>query len=268
MTDLVPATAGAIITDLGAAGDPDRAAGQRAYLKSDRVHLGCTVPTVRRIVTGQLRAVAPGGKLTREEAFALAEELWPAAATGPRPASGPDAPARSQVFEHCLAAVEVLVMQRNRLTPSDLPGLEPYVHDARTWALVDPLATQVAGEVVAAAPGPAADALLERWCHDADFWLRRSGLLAELRPLASGQPFDRFARHADQMLDEREFFIRKAIGWVLRETGKRRPADVIGYVLPRASRLSGVTWREVIRRLPPDAVAQLEAARSGQGAVP
>jgi len=51
------------------------------------------------------------------------------------------------------------------------------------------------------------------------------------------------------MLEEKEFFIRKAIGWVLRETSKRRPEDVYRWLLPRANRASGVTLREAVKYL-------------------
>ena len=42
------------------------------------------------------------------------------------------------------------------------------------------------------------------------------------------------------MLDEKEFFIRKAIGWVLRETSKKRPDEVYEWIAPRTHRASGV----------------------------
>jgi 3-methyladenine DNA glycosylase AlkD len=51
------------------------------------------------------------------------------------------------------------------------------------------------------------------------------------------------------MLDEKEFFIRKAIGWVLRETAKRRPDEVYEWLAPRAHRSSGVTIREAVKYL-------------------
>jgi 3-methyladenine DNA glycosylase AlkD len=51
------------------------------------------------------------------------------------------------------------------------------------------------------------------------------------------------------MLDDREFFIRKAIGWVLRDTAKTRPDLVYRWLLPRASRASGVTIREAVKPL-------------------
>ena len=52
------------------------------------------------------------------------------------------------------------------------------------------------------------------------------------------------------MLDEKEFFIRKAIGWVLREVGKKRPAEVVAWLAPRTGRASGVTMREAVKYLP------------------
>jgi 3-methyladenine DNA glycosylase AlkD len=91
---------------------------------------------------------------------------------------------------------------------------------------------------------------MDRWATDADFWVRRASLLAELQPIRGGAPLDRFLRRAEPMLTEREFFIRKAIGWVLREAAKKRPAEVAAWLAPRTDRASGVTMREAVRYLP------------------
>ena len=86
---------------------------------------------------------------------------------------------------------------------------------------------------------------------DEDFWVRRSAMLALLIPLRQGEgDFDRFGRYADGMLDEKEFFIRKAIGWVLREVSKKRPNLVFDWIAPRTHRASGVTMREAVKYLP------------------
>lgn len=53
------------------------------------------------------------------------------------------------------------------------------------------------------------------------------------------------------MLHERELFIRKAIGWVLREAGKQRPQAVTDFLRPRVDSVSGVTIREAVRYLHP-----------------
>jgi 3-methyladenine DNA glycosylase AlkD len=54
------------------------------------------------------------------------------------------------------------------------------------------------------------------------------------------------------LVDEKEFFIRKAIGWVLREHARRRPDDVFEWLQPRAARASGVTLREAVKYLLPE----------------
>ncbi len=79
-------------------------------------------------------------------------------------------------------------------------------------------------------------------------------------PLRRGEgDFERFGRYADQMLEEKEFFIRKAIGWVLRETAKRRPELVADWLAPRVHRASGVTMREAVKPLPAEVRERLLA---------
>jgi 3-methyladenine DNA glycosylase AlkD len=146
------------------------------------------------------------------------------------------------------------------LTIDDELGLEHLLRTARTWAYVDSLAADVIGTLVSSAP-KAWDRVLDRWAADEDFWIRRSALLALLVPLRhGGGDFERFARYADAMLDEREFFIRKAIGWVLRETGRQRPDLVAGWIEPRVARASGVTVREAVKHLDPQRRAGIMAA--------
>ncbi|SMX80003.1 DNA alkylation repair enzyme [Brevibacterium linens ATCC 9172] len=106
------------------------------------------------------------------------------------------------------------------------------------------------------------DPILERWASEEDFWIRRSALLAHLVPLRQGRgDFDRFSRFAEAMLEEKEFFIRKAIGWILRDTARTRPDLVFDWILPRAHRASGVTVREAVKRLSPEQRDAVLAAR-------
>lgn len=221
----------AILSDLRAAADPHRAAFERAYLKSGRDFLGVSVPATRKIVRAQFRTGAIAG---REAALATAETLW----------DGP-------VFECRRAAVEVLAASVADLDERDLTSVEAYVRDGETWAIVDPLAIEVAGRIVARGVGAEVGGTLDRWATDADsFWVRRLSLLALLPSLrASSTEWNRFVRYADTMLPEKEFFIRKAIGWVAREVATRRPDDVRAWAEPRWERMSGVTRREVERHL-------------------
>ena len=108
-----------------------------------------------------------------------------------------------------------------------------------------------------------AGAVVNRWARDHDFWIRRAALLTLLLPMRRGQgDWTRFARYAGPLVDDREFFIRKAIGWLLREAATREPDRVIAFVAPRATQLSGVTWREATRRLPTAQQRHLAALRA------
>jgi 3-methyladenine DNA glycosylase AlkD len=213
--------------ELRTAGGPERAAKERAYLKSSLEHFGTSVPAIRAV------------------AVRLVEVLW-----------------SQPVHERRMLAVEVLDRYPDRLAPADLGLVERLVRESKTWALVDGLAADVAGRIVLAAPDDAVvGATLDRWAGDDDFWVRRSALLAELKVLRDGGDFSRFARHADAMLDEKEFFIRKAIGWVLRETARTRPDEVVAWLVPRVSLASGVTLREAVKPLSDDQRARLGVRR-------
>jgi 3-methyladenine DNA glycosylase AlkD len=246
VTELAAAQAEAITRQLSAGADPERAAAMKAYLKLDVQFAGASVPQARAAVIGWRRS-QPG--LRREQLLAVAAQLW----------AGP-------YFECRMAAVLMLADRRDMLTAADLPFVEQLLREGRTWALVDGLAADVAGALVARYPALYPE--LDRWAADPDFWIRRSAMLALLVPLRRGDisEFPRFGRYADSMLAEREFFIRKAIGWVLRETAKQHPDLVTAWLGPRAGRASGVTIREAVKYLPPADRAALLAAYRAPGA--
>jgi 3-methyladenine DNA glycosylase AlkD len=208
--------------------DPMRARGAKAYLKSDWEFIGVRTPVFRRAIRSQL-SVTP--LPDRTALLTAVSALW-----------------TRDVFELRAAAVELLDMHGALLLPVDLGLVERLIRESHTWALVDTLAAHVAGTLVE--HHPRLTRKLDAWARDPDFWLRRAAMLALLVPLRrGGGDFDRFARYADAMLEEREFFIRKAIGWVLREVSKKRPALVADWLAPRMVRASGVTRREAIKYL-------------------
>jgi 3-methyladenine DNA glycosylase AlkD len=225
--------------------DPARAPVEKAYLKSDLEFLGVGLSEMRRIV----RAVTQqDGDLNRPELLALVRMLW-----------------KTPVFERRMMVVLLLEAFQPLLQPADISLLERLIRRSKTWAFVDELAIAITGPLVERSPELLP--VLHRWAEDHDFWLRRSAMLALLRPLRrGGGDFRRFARYADRMLADKEFFIRKSIGWVLRETGKPRPDIVYAWLLPRAARASGVTVREAVKYLSSAQRAEvLTAFRSAPG---
>lgn len=230
---------------LRAAGDPERAVNEKAYLKSPLDHYGATVPSIRKAVEAVVRTEGP---LSRTTLLAVVRRLW-----------------KSPVHEQRMAAVLLLEAHLGLLRPEDIGLVERMIRGSFTWAYVDNLAATVAGSLVERDRTLAVE--LDRWATDESFWLRRAAMLALLGPLRRGEgDWRRFRRYADSMLDEKEFFIRKAIGWVLRETSKKRPDRVAKYVADRLDRMSGVTFREAVRRLPEkDRQTLTEAYRTAPG---
>jgi 3-methyladenine DNA glycosylase AlkD len=223
-----PSLVETVTARLAREGNPERAAQEKRYLKSDLAFLGATVPQIRRVVR---EIVSVDAVPDHDAVVRLVDALWE------RP-----------VHECRMAAVHVLERHLRHLGAGDLPLVERLIRASMTWAYVDALAATVAGTIGAA--DATSGATFDRWARDPDFWVRRAALLSQLVHARSGASLDRFLAYADAMLDEREFFIRKAIGWVLREAGKRQPALVVDWLAPRTGRASGVTMREAVRRLP------------------
>jgi O-6-methylguanine DNA methyltransferase len=218
----------AITETLRPLGTPERAEGAKAYLKSDLDFLGVATPPLRAAARDWLRGHP---ELDHDGLVRLAAALWE------RP-----------VHELRAFAVELLLARRALLESGDLDLLEDLLRRSRSWAYVDTIAIQIVGPLVER--DSKLNARLDRWVKDPDFWIRRSALLALLLPLRRGAgDWPRFVRYADALLHEKEFFIRKAIGWVLREVAKKHPDRVRAFLDEREGTVSGVTRREAERYL-------------------
>jgi 3-methyladenine DNA glycosylase AlkD len=234
--------AAAIEATLAAVGKSDRAEGSKAYLKSDLRFLGNDLPALR-IEARKWREAHAGWVL--DDLLQLTEALW-----------------RRGVFELRIFALVLLVERAEEFESRHLDLLEALLRDSHTWAIVDEIAPRIVGPLLERHPREVGR-VLDRWARDDDFWIRRAALLALLLPMRRGEgDWKRFERYADPLLEDREFFIRKAIGWLLREAAKRQPDRVVSFVEPRTSRLSGVTWREATRKLPASVRKRLDARRS------
>jgi 3-methyladenine DNA glycosylase AlkD len=226
--DAAAAQADRLEERLARLGDQERAAEEKRYLKSDLDFLGATVWQIRAEVKA---AIAEMGAVGHDELVALVEALW-----------------AKPIFERRMGATLLLESRSGLLGIADMPLLERLLRDSHTWALVDGLAGDVVGSILAA-DEEGTNRVLDRGRPTT---ISGSGA----RPCWPGS--DRCApvlRSDDScrmpmQCSTREFFVRKAIGWVLREVGKRRPEEVTVWLAPRTHRSSGVTMREATKYLP------------------
>jgi 3-methyladenine DNA glycosylase AlkD len=215
-------------------GTPARASAEKAYLKSPLRFHGVTVPDVRRQAAEMVRRQIPE-LADRRGLLSLAGAFY-------------------DTDFHDLRSTAIALLERRQtlLVAGDLAWLCDLVRRSASWAHVDWLVTKVIGPIIARAPAAVRRRTLRAWARDPDFWVRRAALLAQLDELRAGDgDFPLFAAVAAPMLTEKEFFIRKAIGWVLREVGRRRPQLAFEFLRAHRARLSGLTLREGSRRLPP-----------------
>jgi len=211
------------------AGSASRALGEKAYLRSDLRFWGTSQDSIRAAVREYCDAHPD---LRRTELRAVAEALY-----------------ATDVHELRAAAIGVLERDREMLDARDTPWLIALVRKSKSWAYVDWIAPKVIGDVIAR--DPRARKRLAVWAKDKDFWVRRTALLAEHDALrAGGGDFALWSRLAGSMLHEREFFIRKAIGWVLREVSKKRPDLTYAFLRKHRDRASRLSLLEGAKYLP------------------
>lgn len=237
------AEARGLLEQLTAVGTPERADGEKAYLRSELQFVGSGVPAMRSTVKAWLRA---NRTVSHDELFATADALW-----------------AYQVHECRLAAIELLVDRPALVTVVDVPWIYDTLRQCHTWALVDPLAGWVTADLAARDPEGVLPHL-DRWVRDPDFWIRRSAVLALRTLLRRDEELDRFLAYAELLLPEREFFIRKVIGWVMREVAAGHPHEVSAWLREHMATMNLITLREPLRRLPDAAELRALYDASGQ----
>lgn len=220
----------ALRRELAAAGDADRAAGQQRYMKSELPYFGLTAPELRALLRPHLRAYAPG---SRAEWEADVRTLWD------------EVTYREEWY------VAIAIARHRAARPwQDPASLDLYRHLVVTgawWDVVDEVASHLVGGVLASHRSVATP-VLRRWAVDEDLWLRRAAVLSQLRH-REATDLDLLTFAIDENAAVRSFWLRKAIGWALREHARTDPAWVRGFVVARADTLSPLSQREALKHL-------------------
>jgi 3-methyladenine DNA glycosylase AlkD len=210
--------------------DPERAPAMQAYMKSAMPYHGVSAPQMRGMCKEIFAAYPFTSAATwREDVLGLwrgaafREERYAAIAlTGHR---------RAQEFQ----------------TPEALPMYEEMIVDGAWWDFVDEIATHRVGGLLRKYPVQMRRTMLQ-WSKCDDMWKRRTAILCQTR---FGKETDLKLLHAciQPSLASKEFFLRKAIGWALRQYAWFDPAEVVRYVEANKDRLSPLSQREALKNV-------------------
>jgi 3-methyladenine DNA glycosylase AlkD len=133
------------------------------------------------------------------------------------------------------------------VTPTSMPLYERMIREGAWWDIVDEIAVNLVGSVYEnfrAETRP----VMERWIDDEDMWIRRTALLSHLKHKKETDAKQLF-EHCLKRGGETEFFIRKAIGWALREYSKTDPRAVRAFLTRNRKRLSNLSYNEGSKHL-------------------
>lgn len=208
------------------AADPGRAVAMRAYMKDVAPFLGLTTP-VRRALSRTVTAGLPRPAEADCAAVALRCGQLPER-------------------EYHYFAVDYVRRHVRHCSSGFLPVARHLLTTVPWWDTVDPLAAHVVGALVAADPALTAD--MDDWIADDDRWLVRAALLHQLRYRERTDTARLFAyclRHSDHP----DFFVRKAIGWCLREYAKTDPDAVRSFLAREQGRLAPLSVREALKNI-------------------
>ena len=200
----------------------------QAYMKSTMPYYGVNMPALRAM-TRMLFATSP---MSCREWHETILQLWRGA----------------RHREERYVAQILLEMKpiRDCLTPRDMPWLEEMVVTGAWWDLVDELAT-IIGDVLRRYPKQMRP-LMRTWSTDTNLWKRRVSIICQLR-FKRDTDLELLYANIEPSLADRDFFVRKAIGWALRQYAWTDPQEVARYVRENESRLSGLSKREALKNI-------------------
>lgn len=209
--------------------DPKVSAWMRAYMKDQFEFLGIKTPVRRAAIAQLIQQQKPA---EAEDLLRCARALWAL-------------PEREYQF----VAVDLLGSHVRKFGPEHIPAIFALVEKKSWWDTVDSLAV-VIGTIVRNARTDDAEiqCLMDKALQSSNLWVRRVAILHQLgwRGQTDSQ---RLFTYALACAHEKEFFIRKAIGWALRDYARHAPAEVRKFLRTNGDKLSPLTLREAGKHL-------------------
>lgn len=221
----------ALVEAVRAVADPAKAEPMRAYMKSELPFLGVPKPARTQALRPVLRDHVVR---SRERWAATVRALWDEAAFREERYA---AIALAQSRPYAAWAAE----------PASLPLYEHLIVTGAWWDYVDEVAIRSVGPVLRASRDAVAP-VLRAWARDADRWRRRAAVICQVGA-KDETDVELLADVVLAHVDDADFFLRKGIGWALREHAKTDPDWVRAFVARHGDRLSPLSRREALKHL-------------------
>jgi len=140
--------------------------------------------------------------------------------------------------------LDLLQRHQKKLPAESLEILKFLISSKSWWDTVDLLASNPLGTICRKYESASTE--MDNWIKSDDMWLRRSAIIYQLKSKDKVDE-ERLFRYCDLCKHESEFFIRKAIGWALRQHSRVAPEKILTYVAKNEDSLSGLSKREALR---------------------
>ena len=212
------------LTELKRLGNPADIPAMRDYHKINRPYLGVRVPQIKKLTDLWI------DKLDEKEILPLCDDLW-----------------ASNIHEAHMAVGKFLEYNKLANLPEIWKRLNKYKENFDSWAMADSLA-HVGFKVLRDLP-EYLDIMERKWLTHKNFWVRRACLVFTLYQTKPGMDPERSLTWASGMVDDREWFIQKSIGWYLRELSKHNPSRVKKFLFQYAKRMKPFAVREASKYL-------------------
>ena len=201
----------------------------QSYMKSAMPFYGVTSPQVDAVCK---KVFAENPFPSCEEWQAAILELWRGA----------------RYREERYVAIRLVSVKRHRecWSPDLMPMLDEMIVSGAWWDYVDALA-QVVGELLRSHPKKIRP-VMRAWSTDANLWKRRVSIICQLS-FKRDSDLELLYANIEPNLADRDFFIRKAIGWALRQYAWTNPKEVERYVHDHEAQLSGLSRREALKNI-------------------
>lgn len=211
---------------LASSSDMQNAIQMQKYMKSAMPYRGVNAPAQRKIYTEALKKYPV---LSFVQYLEIISELWN----------------NAEYREERYAAFYIADRYKKYQTMEAVPLYRSMIISGAWWDLVDGIATHLMGKLLEKYPQEM-KTILCGWIDDNNLWIRRTAILSQNR-LKDKTDWEMLKSFCEKSLHEQTFWIRKAIGWALREYSKTNPRAVRDFVEQYSPQMSSVSLKEALK---------------------